>query len=226
MPSDSPSPSPTDVPDGANGGPVHIVDDDAAARDSVRMLVEAAGLPTRLYPSAELFLSACDRHTRGCVVADLNMPGMDGLQLQKTLHDRGIFLPIVFVTGYGAVRDAVQAVREGALDFIEKPCPPDLLLRRIREALQFEVSRRAQEQAVEDLRTRFESLSRREREVLWKVIAGQHTKQIALELGISSKTVDSHRSRIMSKMGANSLPDLFSRVFLLRQAHPELSDEY
>jgi two-component system response regulator FixJ len=217
LPPDSASPSRSgDFNDDAPG-PVHLVDADDAASHALQSMVESAGLQACAHPSPEQFLAACDEHIRGCVVTALEMPGMNGLQLQQALHDRHIYLPVVFLTGSGDIRHAVQALRQGAVDFIEKPPPPDLLLSCIREALQMDVQRRAQERAVVEIRTRLATLSKREREVLEKVVDGQHTKQIALDLGISSKTVDSHRSRIMSKMGANSLPDLFARVFALRR---------
>jgi len=187
---------------------VFVVDDDADVRASIRALLEAAGVAVETYESATALLARGESFGRGCVVADIRMPDMDGLELQEELTRRGIRLPVIIVTGHGDVALAVRAMKAGAVDFIEKPFDADLLLDSIRRA--FEVGERVQAQASE-ARAAVEviaQLTERERQVLEHLIAGQSNKVIAYELGISPRTVEIHRARVMEKLRARSLSDL------------------
>jgi two-component system, LuxR family, response regulator FixJ len=199
---------------------VHIVDDDASVRDSLAMLLEAAGFPTRTYESAELFLSAAAEHATGCVLTDVRMPGLDGLAMQRRLAEQGCTLPVIVMTGHGDVPLAVAALKTGAVDFLEKPFEDTHLLRAVEDAVA--ASLRAYEAALESatLATRLATLTPREREVLDHLVAGQPNKTIAYDLGTSPRTVEVHRARIMEKMGARSLAELVRMVVAPRHAPP------
>jgi len=196
---------------------VFVVDDDRAMRDSLRWLLESIGLSVRTYGTAADFLSDHDPAQPGCLVLDVRMPGMSGLDLQAELAKRGSELPTIVVTGHAEVAMAVRAVKAGALDFIEKPFSDQLLLDRVRQAL--EIDRQSREVRVrrEDARRRLASLSAREREVLSLVAAGKANKEIAAALGLSPKTVEVHRAHVMSKMAVDSLAELI-RVAILAGA--------
>jgi two-component system response regulator FixJ len=196
---------------------VFVVDDDRAMRDSLRWLLESIGLSVRTYATAAEFLREHDPAQPGCLVLDVRMPGMSGLDLQAELAQRGAELPTIVVTGHGEVAMAVRAVKAGAIDFIEKPFSDQLLLDRVRQAL--EIDRQSREVRVrrEDARRRLASLSAREREVLELVAAGKANKEIAAALGLSPKTVEVHRAHVMSKMAADSLAELI-RVAILAGA--------
>jgi two-component system, LuxR family, response regulator FixJ len=196
---------------------VFVVDDDRAMRDSLRWLLESIGLSVRTYATAADFLSDHDPAQPGCLVLDVRMPGMSGLDLQTELAKRGSELPTIVVTGHAEVAMAVRAVKAGALDFIEKPFSDQLLLDRVRQAL--EIDRQSREVRVrrEDARRRLASLSAREREVLTLVAAGKANKEIAAALGLSPKTVEVHRAHVMSKMAVDSLAELI-RVAILAGA--------
>ena len=196
---------------------VFVVDDDRAMRDSLRWLLESIGLSVRTYPTAADFLSDHDPAQPGCLVLDVRMPGMSGLDLQTELANRGSELPTIVVTGHAEVAMAVRAVKAGALDFIEKPFSDQLLLDRVRQAL--EIDRQSREVRVrrEDARRRLASLSAREREVLSLVAAGKANKEVAAALGLSPKTVEVHRAHVMSKMAVDSLAELI-RVAILAGA--------
>ena len=196
---------------------VFVVDDDRAMRDSLRWLLESIGLSVRTYATAADFLSDHDPAQPGCLVLDVRMPGMSGLDLQTELAKRGSELPTIVVTGHAEVAMAVRAVKAGALDFIEKPFSDQLLLDRVRQAL--EIDRQSREVRVrrEDARRRLASLSAREREVLTLVAAGKANKEIAAALGLSPKTVEVHRAHVMSKMAVDSLAELI-RVAILADA--------
>ncbi|HJW69124.1 MAG TPA: response regulator [Candidatus Binatia bacterium] len=196
---------------------VFVVDDDRAMRDSLRWLLESIGLSVRTYPTAADFLSDHDPAQPGCLVLDVRMPGMSGLDLQTELANRGSELPTIVVTGHAEVAMAVRAVKAGALDFIEKPFSDQLLLDRVRQAL--EIDRQSREVRVrrEDARRRLASLSAREREVLSLVAAGKANKEVAAALRLSPKTVEVHRAHVMSKMAVDSLAELI-RVAILAGA--------
>ncbi len=187
---------------------VFIVDDDEAVRDSLSMLLESVGHSHRLYGSAIEFLENMDSQPVGCLVLDIRMPGMSGLELQAELHRREVLLPIIFITGHGDVGMAVKAMRLGALDFIPKPYHEQELLDRIHEALAYDASKRDRVHDHEQLLARIGSLSKREHEVFERVAEGQANKVIAQDLGVGERTVEVHRSEVMKKMGARTLAKL------------------
>ena len=191
---------------------VHIVDDDEAMRDSLKWLVESRGLRVELYPSAEAFLDAYDNGFCGCLVLDVRMPGMSGLDLYAQLQARASTLPVIFITGHGDVPMAVSALKKGAADFIEKPFNDQDMLGLIESCLKQDraaAAKRAENAAVAQ---RLDRLTQREREVLGLIVGGRLNKQIADDLGISIKTVEVHRSRVMEKIGANSVAELVQLV--------------
>jgi two-component system response regulator FixJ len=200
-----------------NDDQVFVVDDDADIRDSMRMLLEVAGFKVRSYTSAKLFL-VDDYPKQGCLIADIRMPDMSGLELQEEVVRRHIDLPVIIITGHGDVPLAVQAMKAGAVDFLEKPFNDDLMLASIRRALEIGSrarSRTAESRAAQDL---LSALTPRERGVLDKLVQGRSNKLVAHELGISPRTVEIHRAHIMSKMEASSLSDL---VRLVLAADPD-----
>jgi two-component system, LuxR family, response regulator FixJ len=196
---------------------VFVVDDDRAMRESLRWLLESVGLTVRTYANAADFLREYEPTQPGCLVLDVRMPGMSGLDLQADLVRRGAGLPTIVVTGHAEVPMAVRAVKAGAVDFIEKPFSDQLLLDRVRQALEIDRLEREVRRRREEARRRLETLSAREREVLMLVAAGKANKEIAAELGLSQKTVEVHRSHVMSKMFVDSLAELI-RVAILAGA--------
>jgi len=197
---------------------VHVVDDDEAVRDSISMLLDTVGIAHRLHGSAVEFLDAYGAGARGCLVLDIRMPEMTGLELQEALNQRGIELPIIFITGHGDIPMAVEAMRRGALDFIRKPFAEDDLLDRIKEALARDAEAQVERTALEDLKQRYATLSPRELEVFARVADGQANKVVAIELGISERTVEIHRAQVMQKMGARSLAQLVRMKIDLERA--------
>lgn len=195
---------------------VHIIDDDDALRDSLEWLLESTGLKVASYPSAEAFLEAYSAAMRGCLVLDIRMPGMSGLELHEKLNAMHATLPVIFITGHGDVPMAVSALKKGAFDFIEKPFHDQDMLNLISQCLARERSERQQRQQGAEAHRRIEALTPREREVLELIVAGRLNKQIADELGISIKTVEVHRARVMEKMGANSLAELVQHVLMTK----------
>lgn len=187
---------------------VAVVDDDEAVRDSLSMLLESIGLRHRLYATAQSLLDDLDSLRHGCLVLDIRMPGMSGLELQAELNQREVLLPIIFITGHGDIGMAVKAMRLGALDFIPKPYHEQELLDRIHEALAFDTSKRDRVHDHKQLLARIESLSRREHQVFERVAEGQANKVIAQDLNVSERTVEVHRSEVMKKMGARTLASL------------------
>jgi FixJ family two-component response regulator len=196
---------------------VFVVDDDRAMRESLRWLLESVGLTVRTYANAADFLREYEPTQAGCLVLDVRMPGMSGLDLQAELGRRGAGLPTIVVTGHAEVPMAVRAVKAGAVDFIEKPFSDQLLLDRVRQALEIDRLEREVRRRREEARRRLESLTAREREVLTLVAAGKANKEIAAELGLSPKTVEVHRAHVMSKMSVDSLAELI-RVAILAGA--------
>ena len=193
---------------------VFVVDDDRAMRDSLSWLLDSVGLRVRSYATAAEFLADHDPAQPGCLVLDVRMPGMSGLDLQAELARRGVELPTIVITGHAEVSMAVRAVKAGALDFIEKPFSDQLLLDRVRQALQIDLEAREVRRRREDARRRLATLTAREREVLNLVVAGKANKEIASALGVSPKTVEVHRAHVMSKMCVDSLAELI-RITLL-----------
>ena len=191
---------------------VHIVDDDEAMRDSLKWLVESRGLRVELYPSAEAFLDAYDNGFCGCLVLDVRMPGMNGLDLYEQLQARGGALPVIFITVHGDVPMAVSALKKGAADFIEKPFNDQDMLGLIESCLKQDRAAAAKRAENASVAQRLDRLTQREREVLGLIVGGRLNKQIADDLGISIKTVEVHRSRVMEKIGANSVAELVQLV--------------
>jgi RNA polymerase sigma factor (sigma-70 family) len=187
---------------------VFVVDDDSAARSSLRLLLRSLGLPAATYDSARAFLDAYHGDQPGCLLLDIRMPGMSGLELQRELNLRGVRIPIVFITGHGDVAMAVEAMQHGASDFLQKPFRDQDLLDRVQQALARDAQQRSDTQSQDEIRRRLASLTARERDVLRLVADGTPNKVAAHELGISQRTVEIHRSRVMEKMGASSLAHL------------------
>jgi len=196
---------------------VYIVDDDPGVRDSVALLLRSVGLGTRSFPSATDFLQTFDPRAPGCLVLDLRMPGMSGRELQKRLLEMGSRLPIIFITAHGDVPTAVDAVKDGAVDFIQKPFSHQKLLDMIHEALALDRRLREEELGRAEVQARAATLTPREREVMVLVASGKLNKTVARELGISQRTVEIHRARVMEKMQARSVPDLVQMVMKLQE---------
>ena len=195
---------------------VFVVDDDPAMRESLRWLIESVGLAVEAYPSAQRFLEAYDSAKTGCLVLDVRMPGMGGLDLQTELATRKTDLPIIVITGYAEVSMAVRAIKGGAIDFIEKPFNDQLLLDRIHQAIETDRRNREQQKQNREVAARMRLLTPREREILHMVTDGKSNKMIAMALGISEKTVEVHRAHVMQKMHAASLADLVRLTVLAR----------
>ncbi len=187
---------------------VFIVDDDAAIRFAMQALMDSVDIEHEIFESGDEFLERVDDHRAGCLVLDIRMPGLGGLELQEELLKRGSTLPIIFITGHGDVPMAVEAMQKGAVDFIQKPFRDQDLLDRIREALKTDQERREERQKHAEVAERLARLTNREREVFDLVVTGKPNKVIAYELGVSQRTVEIHRARVMEKMQARSLADL------------------
>jgi two-component system response regulator FixJ len=193
-------PSDTDI--------VHVVDDDEAMRDSMAFLLRAENFQVQTYADAADFLTALPQIKVGCVVTDVRMPGMSGIELLQRLRELKVSLPVIVVSGHGDVPLAVEAMKTGALDFIEKPFDDDVFLRAVRLALSAQAVDSQRQAQKASINSRLESLSNREREVLEGLVAGHPNKTIAYDLGISPRTVEIYRANVMEKMQARSLSDL------------------
>ncbi|SIQ65539.1 response regulator transcription factor [Marinobacterium stanieri] len=191
----------------SNSKTVFIVDDDADFRESVQWLLESTQYAIESYASAQEFLDAYDQRA-GCLLLDVRMPEINGLALQQIMQDQDIRLPVIILTGHGDVPMAVSAMKNGAMDFLEKPFDDDVLLKLVDKAMQEAEQRFSQLGEEQVLREYFDTLSRREREVMELVVNGNSNREIAETLGISPKTVEVHRSRVMSKMRADNLAQL------------------
>jgi len=187
---------------------VYIVDDDQAIRHAMELLMRSVGLGYEIFHSGDEFLESHDNDRAGCLVLDIRMPGLGGLELQEKLNELGSTLPIIFITGHGDVPMAVEAMQKGAVDFIQKPFRDQELLDRISVALKTDQERRSAREEQTEVRKRIERLTNRERQVLDLVVTGKPNKVIAYELGVSQRTVEIHRARVMEKMQARSLADL------------------
>jgi FixJ family two-component response regulator len=196
---------------------IHVVDDDQAVRESIEWLIESVGLSIRTYGSAHEFLDNYTEDSLGCLILDVRMPGISGLDLQHILIDRGIDLPIVFVTGHGDVPMAVRALKNGAVDFIEKPFNDQVLLDTIQSAVQKHRNRLKQRAELENLQARYENLTTREQEVMDRVVTGKPNRDVGEELGISVKTVEVHRAKVMEKMQARSIADLVKMAMMMHE---------
>ena len=191
---------------------VYVVDDDAAVRNSLDWLLSSEDLDTRLYSSAEAFLEAFDTNMRGCILLDVRMQGMNGLVLQQRLGDLDSFLPIIILTGHANVTMAVTAMKQGAFDFLRKPYNDDALIDCVKRAMETEQALNRQHSKKLKTRKTIGDLTDREREVMDLVVKGFQNKQIAEQLGISNKTVEAHRARVMKKCGVRTLTDLVKLV--------------
>lgn len=195
---------------------VYIIDDEEAVRDSLALLLRSVGLATKLFPDGGSFLAAFHADMQGCVVLDVRMPRMGGLELQQELNRRGCALPLIFMSGHGDVPMAVEAMRAGALDFLQKPFHDEDMIRRVQRALEQGERDTAALAERNGLRQRFETLTPREREVAERIVAGDANKVIAMDLDLSERTVELHRARIMQKMEARSLANLVQMILNLR----------
>jgi two-component system response regulator FixJ len=189
-------------------GIVYVIDDDEAVRESLSFLLETADYEAHAFDSASAFLDQLDGAAFGCVVTDVRMPGMTGLDLVRALNARDVGMPVIVITGHGDVPLAVEAMREGILDFIEKPFADDAILDALKRAFERGRDQGAQASERNEIRKRLASLSTRERQVLDGLVAGQANKVVAIELGISPRTVEVYRANLMSKMRAGSLSEL------------------
>lgn len=189
---------------------VFVVDDEPDVRAALGMLIRSVGLKPEIYENPQAFLDAYDPERPGCLVLDMRMPGMSGLDLQEKLAGMGQHPPIIMISGHGEIPNAVQAVQSGAVDFLQKPVSDQLLLDRIQQALRLDTENRKQYSERLELEQRFATLTTREREVFQGVIAGKLNKTIADELSVSTRTVEIHRSHLMEKMQASSLSALLS----------------
>ena len=196
---------------------VHIVDDDRAVRDSLSFLMKSVGFESMAYDSAEAFLEKADLNRPGCLIVDIRMQGMSGLELQQLLNERSSKLPVMIITGHGDVPLAVQAMKAGAVDFLEKPYDNQLLIARIRQCLQQISEEEDKENRVAKAKSRLAQLTPRELEVMNLLVAGKHNKAIADDLDISVRTAEAHRAKVMKKLHADSLSDIV-RVALLMQS--------
>ncbi|QJD28590.1 response regulator transcription factor [Methylococcus geothermalis] len=194
---------------------VHIVDDQPAVRDALKALVESEGLPARCFATSKAFLDYCTPDTHGCIVLDLCLPEMSGLELQKTLTGKGIRTPIIFITGQGDVPALAEAFRGGAFDFIEKPFENEGFLNRLREAIALDLRSSEHRRRQAEALAQYARLSKREKQVLHCTVKGYSSKDTAKSLGISHRTVEIYRANVMRKMQAETLAELVRIALLL-----------
>ena len=199
---------------------VFVVDDDEGVRNSLRFLLKSVGLQTQTLGSASEFLDTYKPSQPGCLVLDVRMPGMSGLELQQQLNLRGAVIPVIFITGHGDIPMAVEAMQQGAFDFLQKPFRDQDLIDRIQRALERDNRNRAALDQHAKIRERLDSLTPREREVLALMTRGKPNKIMAAELGVSQRTVEIHRARVMEKSGAASLAQLVRMVMDLEADSP------
>lgn len=198
-----------------NDQTVYIVDDDEGVRDSLLALLESNGLAVETFASGGEFLDAQDGRINGCLLLDVQMPEMDGLQVLEKLVADGLMPPVIMITGYGEVRIAVKAMKAGALDFVEKPFAEEVILDSVRRALELDAQNRRRTESLDAAQAGLARLTARERDVLEQLVIGQQNKVIAFELGISARTVEIHRARVMEKMGARNLSHLIRMALSL-----------
>lgn len=191
-----------------NGYTVFIVEDDPSVRDAVGLLLGLQGYPVAMYGDAESFLAAQRPDWRGCALIDIRMPGMDGLTLQRRMREAGCGIPVVIMTAHGDVESAREAFRSQAVDFLEKPIDHDKLIAAIQEAFQRQAAAQRTEGNQTDFARRLATLTPREKEVMELVVEGRHNREIAELLGISARTVEVHKARVMAKFGVDCVPDL------------------
>jgi len=191
---------------------IYLVDDDDAVRDALGILLDSVGLAYEAYPSAMEFLDHYDRRRHSCLVADIRMPGLSGMELQQRLNEQRAPIPVIFITGHGDVPMAVSAMKAGASDFVQKPFRDQDLIDRIHKALQLDTERRAASEQERVVRDRMALLTPREMEVMQHVVRGHANKVIAMDLGVSQRTVELHRARVMQKLKLRSVAALVSAV--------------
>ncbi|MES9940497.1 MAG: response regulator transcription factor [Candidatus Thiodiazotropha sp. 6PLUC2] len=196
---------------------VFVVDDDEEVRSALKLLFESVGLPVICFASALEYLDRFDGALPGCLVVDIRMPGMSGLDMQEKLNEYPIFPPVIIITGHGDVPMAVRAVQAGAVDFIEKPFRDQILLDSVHRAIEMDAKMRGEASRLSEIREHLDQLTPREREVLDLVISGMRNKNISEQLGITLSTVEAHRSRVMEKMQADSLSHLMRMMLTLEQ---------
>ncbi len=199
---------------------VHVIDDDEAVRESIDFLLRSAGLSVRTYESATSFLDAAPKIAAGCIITDVRMPGLSGLDLLRRLQEMGIALPVIVITGHGDVPLAVEAMKCGAVDFLEKPFDDDVLLASVRSALNRSEESAAIESERAEIRARIAALTQRERDVLEGLVAGHPNKIIAFKLEISPRTVEIYRANLMTKMKAGSLSELVRMALVVGPVKP------
>jgi len=187
---------------------VYVVDDDLSVRMALERLLRSAGHEAKTFASAAEFLDFTCPDTPGCLILDIKMPGLNGLELQDRLAEKGISFPIIFITGHGTVPTSVKAFKAGAMDFLQKPFKDRELLNAVSRGIEKHSRLRKEHKKMEILRARLDSLTPREREVFGLVASGMLNKQVAFDLGITERTIKAHRARVMEKMGAQSLQDL------------------
>lgn len=197
---------------------VFIVDDDSEVRDALVLLMESVGLRASAFDSAQAFLDQFDATVPGCVITDVRMPGMSGLELQKKLSEKNLHPQIIIITGHGDIPMTVESMRQGALDFIEKPFNDQRLLDSVHRAIEIDASKRGQATRIAEIQERMETLTKREREVMNLITRGKRNKIIADELHVTQSTVEAHRSKVMEKMQAESLSDLMRMVLSLEMS--------
>jgi len=196
---------------------VFVVDDDQAMRDSLRWLIESVGIVVETYANAEEFLHSLDASKPGCLLTDVRMPGLSGLELQDVLAERKIKLPVIIITGHADVPMAIRAMKKGAIEFIEKPFNNEILLERIRQGIEKDSQIRRTTADREEIAARLALLSAREQAVMQKIIDGKPNKVVAEELGLSQKTIEVHRASVMKKMRADSVAELVRLALALHQ---------
>ncbi|GAB3382345.1 response regulator FixJ [Spongiibacter taiwanensis] len=191
---------------------VYLIEDDDAVRDSLQLVLESVGYKVDAHSRADSFLERFSPALAGCIVLDIRMPGMNGMELQRQLNNRNSILPIIFVTGHGDVPMAVEAMQRGAVDFVQKPYREEELLNKIQQAIAADVEARAALMEKQQIRQKLEELTPRERQVMELMIEGKANKVIAYDLDISQRTVEIHRARVMEKMAVRSLAHLVRMV--------------
>lgn len=194
---------------------VYIIDDDTEITDAIERLMQSVGLKTQTYHSAESFCEQYDTNMPGCILLDIRMPGMSGLELQERISQKGYAPPIIVITGHGDVPMAVKSVKSGAFNFIEKPFHDQDLLDNVHRAFKLDAEQRGEKVKIEGIINRVNSLTPREKQVMFAVINGQRNREIAAELSITTPTVEAHRSKVMKKMNAKTLSELMRMVICI-----------